>query len=69
MVFQASSSTSHSSAFLSFTHGVLEARNGTAKGMSFCVIYYPNITTTYPSEKEQGVCIYMYFLLTIYNNI
>lgn len=56
----ASSSPPSHSSYLSFTHGVLEARNRNNStdpddGMSFCVIYYPNITTTYPSEKEEGV--------------
>jgi len=61
LYLQASSSPPSHSSYLSFTHGVLEARNGNNStaddGMSFCVIYYPNITTTYPSEKEEGVCI------------
>ncbi|XP_045030061.1 LOW QUALITY PROTEIN: signal peptide peptidase-like 2B [Daphnia magna] len=38
--------------YLSFSYGVLEAKNGTTEG-SFCVIYYPNITS-YPSEKAEA---------------
>ncbi|XP_046451496.1 signal peptide peptidase-like 2B [Daphnia pulex] len=41
------------SSLLSFSYGVLEAKNGTTE-VSFCVIYYPNITS-YPSEKVDAV--------------
>lgn len=47
------------SSLLSFSYGVLEAKNGTTE-VSFCVIYYPNITS-YPSEKVDAVSQISFF--------
>ena len=56
--------SSFQATFLSFTHGVLEAQNGT----TFCVIYYPNITS-YPSEKEEGVGFFFYTPKSLFSTV
>lgn len=53
-------SSSFQATYLSFSYGVLEAKNDTTEG-SFCVIYYPNITT-YPTEKSESVCEWIFYL-------
>lgn len=49
---------------LPFSHGILVAQNETTEG-SFCVVYYPNITT-FPEEKTEAVSYSCEFVFKSY---